>query len=131
MPCTDAGQVGPGDVELAAGLQAGPQEEGREALAPEVGERASGDAHGAVEAQLDAQRQDRVDLGLDQLARQPVERHAQGQHAARHGAGLEDRHLVPGPGQVVGHREAGHPDPDHGDPLGVRRPSGGSMRVSA
>ena len=65
-----------------------------------------------VQLELDAHRQDPVDLGIEHVARQPVGRDAEAHHAAGHRPGFEDRHLVAEAAQVVGGGEAGGPGAD-------------------
>ena len=60
-----------------------------------------------VQLELDANRQDSVDLGIEHVAREPVGRDPEAHHAAGHRPGLEDRHLVAEAAQVVRGREAG------------------------
>ena len=118
----DAGEIGPGIVELAAPLKPRAEEEGREALPPEVLEGVPGDADGGVQPQVDAQGEDRVDLSPHHLTRKAVERDAHRQHAARDGPRLEDRDLVAGPREVVGDGKAAHTCPYDRDLLGVPPP---------
>ena len=66
----------------------------------------------AVQLELDAHREDPVDLGVEHVARQPVGRDAEAHHAAGHRAGLVDRHLVAEAAQVVRGGEPGGPGAD-------------------
>ena len=70
-----------------------------------------------VQLELDAHRQDPVDLGVEHVARQPVGRDAEAHHAAGHRTGLEDRHLVAEAAQVIRGREPGGPSADDQHPL--------------
>ena len=72
--------------------------------------------------EVDARRQDSVDLGVQHLARQPVARDAVPQHPARHRLGLPKRDPVAEAPEVVRRRQAARAGPDHDDmPTGVRR----------
>ncbi len=74
-----------------------------------------------VALQIDAQREDGLNLVPHQLARQAEDRHADRQHAAGLGVGLEDRDLVAELHQVVRHGEARHARADHRDASRSRR----------
>ena len=96
------------------------EEDGREAVAAQVadGEVA---AEPPLELQLHAQRQDLIDLGADQVARQAVLGHALIQHAADDRRRLEQRHAVAEQREVVRAAEPGRAGADDGD-AGRRRP---------
>ena len=66
-----------------------------------------------VELERDAQIEDALDLGVQDLARQTVLGDAEAHHAAGEGAGLLDRHLVAQARQMIGGRESGRPGADH------------------
>ena len=87
----DPAEVVAGDAEAPALGGAGGEEDRPVALLLEVaqGEVAT---HGRVEAQLDAEAHDALDLLLEHGPRQPVLGDADGHHAARHRHRLEDRH---------------------------------------
>jgi hypothetical protein len=66
-----------------------------------------------VELERDAHGADPVDLGVKDVARQPVLRYAVAHHAARLAARVLDRHRVTKTGEMVGGRQPGRPGPDH------------------
>ncbi len=131
-----ADRHGPAEVELAqeldcreaavevvalgrrrgAGVQAGGQEDGLVA----VGQQAVDgevDAAALVEAQVDAQGADLVDLALQDVLRHAMVGDADAQHAAGHRQRLEDRGGVAVLGQVAGAAQAGRAAADDGDLL--------------
>ena len=82
--------------------------------------------------QRDAQRQDVVDLHLDDFARKPEMRNAQVEHAARDRRGLEDLHRVPQQRQVVRAGQAAHARSHNGDSLArASAPAAGLLRAGS
>ena len=75
------------------------------------------DAAALVEAQVDAEGADLVDLALQHVVRHAVVGDADAQHAAGHRQRLEDRGLVAVLRQVAGRRHAGRAAADDGDLL--------------
>jgi hypothetical protein len=69
--------------------------------------------------QLDAEVEDALDLGVDDVPGQAVLGDPVAQHAPGLLEGLEDRHLVAAPGQLVGARHPRRARPDHCDLLVV------------
>ena len=106
-------EVVAGQRRLGALLQAGGQVDGLVALLEEA---VDGEVRAGAPAQLqvDAERQDLVDLALDDLVRQAVVRDAGAQHAAGDRLRLEDGDLVAEVGQVAGAGEAGGAGADDG-----------------
>ena len=78
------------------------------------------DAAALVEAQVDAERADLIDLALQHLVRQAVVGDADAQHAAGDGERLEHRGLVAVLREVAGRRHAGGAPADDGDLLRVQ-----------
>ena len=90
------------DVGALADLGADCDEDGIETV---FAHRAEGVRHVGLELDLDAKRLDPGDLGVENLARQPVARDPESHHPAGSGAGVADGHLVAEACQVVGGRE--------------------------
>ena len=103
-----------GDAEPPTLRGAGREEDGSIALLLEVAEGEVA-THRGVQPEVHAQTDDPGDLGLEDVARQPVRRDADGHHPARDRHRLEHRDRIAQPGEVVrrGHarRPAAH-DPD-------------------
>ena len=116
----DAGEAVRGilalDAEVDALLGADRQVHGLEVAAQVVHRNVAADLH--PEAQLHAEVEDRLDLGVEHLVRQPVARDAVAQHAAALGGALEHRHGVAAARQLVGAGEPGGAAADDRDLLG-------------
>ena len=80
-------------LEVASTRDADREEHRLEALCAELRE-AEGRGQRAVEPQIDAERDDAIDLGAQERARQAVLGNAEAHHAAGLGRGLEDRDVV-------------------------------------
>src|SRR5512140_1012646 len=114
----DTVQLHPGDREGAALHGADPEEDRGEALRFQVGQReVPAETHARF--QLHAEREDGVDLELDEGARQAVLRDSEPQHPPGDGRRLEDRHRVTHQGEVVRAREPGRTRADDGHALRV------------
>ena len=98
------------DVRALGDVRADGEERGVEAALAASSSRMFGDL--AVELELDAQVEDALHLGVEHVARQPVLRDAEAHHAAGQRAGLDDRHRVAEPAQVIGGRQPGRPGAD-------------------
>ena len=94
----------------ADGHERGVEEPAKAQLGLDVGDL-------GVELQRDAHVEDAVDLGVQDVAGQPVLRDAVA-HIMPPGSatGVLDRHHVTQAGEVVGGRQAGRPGPDHQHP---------------
>jgi hypothetical protein len=84
-----------------------------------------------VELQRDAHVQDAADLGVHDVARQPVLRYAVAHHAAGRGARILDGYRVTHTGEVVGGGQAGRPRAYHQHPLTRRRRVDGNLPAPA
>ena len=111
-------QVHAFDVQLAALVRADGEEDRLEAILFETGQGEIA-AEPAVQFDLHSQVNDRLNLRLNDFARQAVLRNAQRQHPARHALGLEDGRLESHQGEVVRAAQARRASPDHGDPATV------------
>ncbi len=103
-----AGRVVAGDAEPPALRRAGREEDGPIALALEVAEGEVA-AHRGIQPQVHAEPDDPGDLGLEDIARQPIRRDPDGHHAAGHAHRLEHRDRIAETGEVVRRRHAGRP----------------------
>src|SRR5439155_23801152 len=123
----EPGPDGGRDVGAPADVRAGRDEGGvvtRVQLGLDVGDR-------GVELQVDAHVQDAGDLGVQDVARQPVLRYAVAHHAAGRGARILDGDPVAKAGEVVGGGQAGRPRPYHQHPLTRRRRVNGNLPALA
>jgi len=84
-----------------------------------------------VEFQRDAHVQDAADLGVQDVAWQPVLRYAVAHHAAGRGARILDGDRVTHTGEVVGGGQAGRPRAYHQHPLTRRRRVDGNLPALA
>ena len=116
QPALHAGELLTLHLEPPAGVGAGGEEGGVEALpleqVLELEVRSDPDAA----AELHAQVQDPLDLRLQHVAREPVLGHAAGQHAPRHVEGLEEGHRDALQRQGAGRRETRGTGAHHRDP---------------
>ena len=78
-------------------------------------------ADGDAGADLDTQRLDHRHLALDQLTRQTVLGHTDGEHAGGYRFAVEDHRLEAHQGEIVRRRQAGRSGADDRDALPVRR----------
>ena len=92
----------------------------RRVLTPQFGQRHI-PAHRHATADLDAQGLNHGHFAGDQVAGQPIRRHAQGQHAGRHGLRFEDHRPQSHQGQVMSRRQPRRSRSDDGHSLGVGR----------
>ncbi len=104
---TDALQLHARQLDGGAPLQPRGEVHGGVAVVPEQAVDGEVAADARLEAELDAQRQDLVDLPLQHVVREPVAGDAEAQHAARHALRLEHGDPVPEAGEVAGAGEAG------------------------
>ena len=74
----------------------------------------------AIQLECHAEVEDALDLGVEDVAWQPVCRDAEAHHAAGHRAGLADRDLVAATGEVVGGGKARRAGADDQHPLAGR-----------
>ena len=118
----DAVELHAGHGQVPAPHGAHTEKDGRVAAPPQLVEREVA-AEARVRLELDSEREDGVDLELDQRPGEPVLGHPQAQHPARHGRGLEDRDRVTEEREVVRAGEARRPRADHGHSLGVAVPA--------
>ena len=77
--------------------------------------------HLAVELERDPEVEDPLDLGVEDVARQPVLRDPEAHHAAGPRAGVVDRHVVAETGEVVRGGEPGRAGADDEHALAGRR----------
>ena len=73
--------------------------------------------HLGVELELHPEVEDPLDLGVEDVAGQPIAGDPEPHHPAEHRAGLTDRHFVTVPPQEVRRSEAGRPGADDQHPL--------------
>ena len=116
----DPGRVAGRDVGALADVRADGHERGVEGPAA-LGELGEQVGDGRVELERDAHVQDAGDLGVQDVARQPVLRDAVAHHAAGLGARVLDGHRVTQPGEVIGGRQPRGPGAYHQHPLTRRR----------
>ena len=116
----DAVQLDAGDVEVAPLRDADREEDGLEAAAAQLGQAVGGRERRA-EPESDAEREDPVDLGLDERPREAVLGDPEPHHPARLAPRLEDGHVVAEEGEVVRGREARWSGADDGNARLSRR----------
>ncbi len=102
------------DRQFAALVRADREKDRLEPFLLEIGQQEIA-AQPLVVADLDPERLDRPDLRRHDLARQPVFRHAEHQHPAGHGLGLEHGRREPQQRQFMGAGQPGRSGTDHGD----------------
>ena len=105
------------DAEERGGTGADPEEHGVEAAALHQVLHRERAADHLVGLDRHPERQQAVDLAVDDLPRQAERRDAVAQHAAGHVQGLEHGDVDPGAGQVGGARQPGGAGADDGHPL--------------
>ena len=81
-----------------------PEEVGKGDILPDAG----------IGPNLHAEIEDGLQLPVQDIPRQAIVGDADAQHAPQRGEGLEDRHPIAQPRQVVGARQPCRPSPDHG-----------------
>ena len=118
----DAGGIRPFDIEVAAFLEPGSDEDRFESFGAHAGNR-DVRPHRCVEPQLHAQREYRLDLHPHEIPGEPVNGNACDEHPAGHGVALEDRQAVSQEREVVRRgksRNAGANDRDFRSRAGIR-----------
>ena len=98
-----------GDVGALAEVRTDGEEDGVEPARPHLVEDAR---HGAVQLHVDTEVDDALDLGVENVAGEPVRGDPEAHHPARPRPGVVDRHRVAETDEVVGGGEARRPRSD-------------------
>jgi len=114
----DAVKMRTRNAQVASACGAEREEDGGVPAVPKLG-------HGEIppesstDVDLDAQADDTVDLGTNDVARQAVLGNALIQHATQNRRGVEHRDAVAKKSQIVCARQTGRPGADHGNARGL------------